>query len=208
MPGFGIFGGAAIVALLVLIGAPALAGMAQWWDILLIVVGLLLVAIELFILPGFGFTGVAGVICLLVGLVFTFISGDVTSKQGQGELFTGLLTVLTSMFASGIAIWFISRQIHTLPLVNRLILHTELRDESGAGGAGSAGLLEAMGAAQRALQPGDLGHAETDLRPSGRANVNGRLVDVKSVGSYIDKGTPIRVVSVGRFVIEVEEARG
>lgn len=205
-PGLGIFGGAAVVALLLLVGAPALAGMATWWPILLIVLGLLLVAAELFVIPGFGITGVAGVISLMVGLVWTFVSSDVTTSTGQSELLNGLLVVLTSVFVAGIAIWFISRQIHSLPLINRLILHTELRDaDSASGTAGGVGLLEAMGGPQRALQSGDLGVAETDLRPSGRANINGRLVDVKSAGPYIEKGTAIRVLSVGRFVIEVEE---
>ena len=57
------------------------------------------------------------------------------------------------------------------------------------------------------LQAGDLGIAETDLRPSGRADFNGRLVDVKSVGAYIERGTRLRVASVGPFGIEVEDAR-
>ncbi|MCH6551570.1 MAG: hypothetical protein IH804_06100 [Planctomycetes bacterium] len=48
---------------------------------------------------------------------------------------------------------------------------------------------------------------KSPIRPAGRADFGGRLVDVKSIGSYIDQGTPIRVVSVGRFVIEVEEAK-
>ena len=203
-PGFGVFGSAAIVSLLILIGAPALVDMAQWWDILLVVGGLLLIAVELFILPGTGIAGVAGVICLLVGLIGTFVSDDVTSMGGQDELWVGLITTLTSMFIAGIGIWFISRQIHSMPLFNQLILNTELKDESSNS---NAGLLEAMGNAPRpALNTGDLGIAETDLRPSGRANINGRLLDVQSSGGYIERGSPIRVVNVGRFVIEVEEA--
>ena len=53
---------------------------------------------------------------------------------------------------------------------------------------------------------GDTGVASTDLRPAGRGEFGGKLFDVKSVGSFIDAGSPIRVVSAGRFVIEVEEA--
>jgi membrane-bound serine protease (ClpP class) len=205
-PGFGVFGVTAIVALLILVGAPALAGLAQWWDILLIALGLLLVAVELFILPGFGVTGVLGVVCLLIGIVGTFIAGGIATPEGQTQLWTGLLTTLTAAFLGGVGIWLVSRQIHTLPLLNRLILHTELRAVPEAGSAtATGGLLQAMRAAQRALQPGDTGVAETDLRPAGRANINGKLVDVQSVGTYIEKGATVRVVSVGRYVIEVEE---
>lgn len=204
-PGLGIFGATALAALLLLIGAPYLAGMAEWWDILLIVVGLLLVVIELFLLPGMGIPGIIGVLCLLVGMVGTFITGDVTTSGGQSQLWTGLATTLTAVFAAGVIIWFISRQLHSFPVLNQIILTTELKDSSDAERS-SSGLLQAMGTVQPALEAGMTGIAETDLRPSGRANINGRMVDVSSVGPYIARGTPIRVVSVGRFVIEVEEA--
>ena len=206
MPGFGVFGTAAIVALLVLIGAPALAGMAQWWDILLIGVGLVLVVVELFILPGLGIAGVAGAICLLVGIVGTFVSADVSTVEGRDQMWTGFILTIISVFGAGVIIWLLSRTIHNVPLVNRLILHAELKNSGAAGAGEPMGLLQAMGASSPAIQMGALGVAETDLRPSGRAMVNGRMLDVKSVGSYINKGTPVRVVSVGQFVIEVEEA--
>ena len=206
MPGFGVFGTAAIVALLVLIGAPALAGMAQWWDILLIGVGLVLVVVELFILPGLGIAGVAGAICLLVGIVGTFVSADVSTVEGRDQMWTGFILTIISVFGAGVIIWLLSRTVHNVPLVNRLILHAELKNGGAAGAGEPMGLLQAMGASSPAIQMGALGVAETDLRPSGRALVNGRMLDVKSVGSYINKGTPVRVVSVGQFVIEVEEA--
>jgi len=82
--------------------------------------------------------------------------------------------------------------------------------ELGSGGRSGegGGMLEAMGAAtSRALEPGEKGVAETDLRPAGKAKFNDRMIDVKSVSEFIERGTPVRVVSVGRFVIEVEDAR-
>jgi membrane-bound ClpP family serine protease len=204
-PGFGVFGAASGVALLVLIGAPYLAGMAQWWDIMLIALGLILVAAEFFVIPGFGVAGVAGAICLLVGLVGTFVSGDVTTAQGKDELFTGIVSTLAALFAASVGIWFISRQLNSFPLLNRLILRAEVAGR-GRPGEGGVGLLEAMAEPQRALKVGDLGVAETDLRPAGRGSFEGRMVDVQSPGLYIEKGSAIRVISVGRYVIEVEEA--
>jgi hypothetical protein len=196
-PGLGVFGATALVALAILVGAPYLVGMAGWWEILLIVVGLVLVMAELFVIPGLGIAGIAGTMCVLAGLIGTFVSGDLAGR-GQPELWTGVVTTLTSFFAAGVIIWFISRQMHTIPVVNRIVLRAELTTDGGA--------ASAMGSRPRALEPGDLGVVETDLRPAGRVNFEGRLVDVKSVGPFIEKGAPVRVVSVGRFVIEVEEA--
>ncbi len=203
-PGVGVFGATAFVSLLVLIGAPWLAGMAQWWEIMLIMLGLLLVAAELFVIPGFGVAGILGALCLLVGLVGTFVSGDLRTPTGQSELVVGLVATLTSLFAAGVVLWLVAKQMETLPVLGRFVLKTELGAADRGEGAG-LGLLEAMGQARRALEPGDLGVAATDLRPAGRASFQGRPVDVKSVSTYIERGSPVRVVSVGRFVIEVEE---
>ena len=203
-PGLGVFGAAAGVSLLIVIGAPWLTGMAQWWEIMLIIVGIGLVGVELFIIPGFGVAGITGAGCVLVGLVGTFVSDDLSTSAGQAGLIQGLAATLTALLAAGIGGWLLFRQLETLPLLGRFILRTEVGEPTGP--VVATGLLEAMGAAQHALGAGDVGVAETDLRPSGRASFEGRLADVQSVGDYIERGTRVRVVSVGRFSIEVEEA--
>lgn len=203
-PGVGVFGAAAGVALLLLIGAPALAGLAQWWDILLIIAGLVLVLAELFLIPGTGIPGAIGVVCLLVGLVGTFVSGDIGSAQGQSELWTGLLGTLMSVFVAGMVMWFVSKHIHSMPYLNRIVLNTELSSAGNQFGS-AAGLLESMGEPAAKLRVGERGLAETDLRPAGKAAFDGRLLDVQSSGGYIDKGSPVRIVSIGRLMIEVEE---
>ncbi|MHC4966339.1 MAG: NfeD family protein [Planctomycetota bacterium] len=200
-PGLGVFGATAGLSLLIVIGAPYLAGMAQWWEIMLILVGLGLIALELFIIPGFGVPGIGGAACVLVGLVGTFVSDDLSTQAGQSELLAGVTATFTALLASGIGAWLLFRQIETLPVLGRFILKAELGQTEGGG----PGLLEAIGGGERPLEAGSVGMAETDLRPAGRADFDGRLVDVKSVGAYIDRGTRVRVVSVGRFAIEVEE---
>jgi membrane-bound serine protease (ClpP class) len=201
-PGLGVFGATAAVSLLVLIGAPWLAGMAQWWEILLIAAGLVLVAIELFVLPGFGLPGLAGIACLLVGIVGTFVSSDLGTEEGQSQLASGLVATMTALGTGGVAAWLLFRHLERVPMFSRLILKTEV----GPAQAGGEGLLAALTQAAQPLRPGDTGVAETDLRPSGRASFGGRLVDVRSAGAYIERGTPIRVMTVGRFAIEVERA--
>jgi membrane-bound serine protease (ClpP class) len=204
-PGFGFFGAASLLALLVLIGAPYLAGLAQWWDLLMIVAGILLIAVEILVIPGFGFAGILGAVSLLVGLVGTFISGDLSSPVGQRELLTGIGSTLTAIFAAGVGIWLISRQIHTFPVLARLTLNAEIGERGRGARNENVGLLQAMGKPQRAFEIGDEGIAATDLRPAGRGDFAGRMVDVQSPGRYIERGRPIRVISVGRYVIEVEE---
>ena len=204
-PGMGAFGLTAAVALLIVIGAPWLTGMAQWWEIALIIAGLGLFALELFVVPGFGLAGVAGAGCVLVGLVGTFITADIRSPAGQRELLQGLGVTCTAVFAAGVVCWLLFRQIDTIPVLGQFILKSQLASSDDEPAAQS-GLLDALRGSQRPLEPGDKGMVQTDLRPAGRANFGGRPVEVTSVTGYIDKGAPVRVVSVGRFVIEVEKA--
>jgi membrane-bound serine protease (ClpP class) len=212
-PGMGVFGLTAVVALLLLIGAPWLAGLAQWWQLLAILLGLALIGVELFILPGMGFTGLLGVALLLCGFVGTFLTDSLQTQQGRDDLMTGLAGTLAGIFAAGVGMWLISRHIRSLPMFERLILRTELHGGEPHSGPGSTieadrrvGLLESIAAPQRVLSPGDMGTAITDMRPAGRAEFHGRIVDVQSAGSFIDRGRPVRVVNVSRFMIEVEEA--
>ncbi len=172
----------------------------------MIILGLGLIAVELFVIPGFGVAGVAGAGCVLVGIVGTFVSDSLATEAGQSDLVHGLVATFTALATAGVAAWLLFRHLETIPLFGRFILRTEIGAASGPGNA-SVGLLESIGPSPTPLEAGDIGVAETDLRPAGRANFDGRPVDVKSVSDYIDRGRRVRVVSVGRFAIEVEEAQ-
>ena len=61
------------LALALLVGVPLLTGYAQWWEIIVILIGVALLALELFVLPGFGVAGILGLVCILFGLIMTFV---------------------------------------------------------------------------------------------------------------------------------------
>jgi len=209
-PGLGVFGAAALAALLLLVGAPALIGMAQWWTLGAILVGLLLIGVELFVIPGIGVTGFLGAIALLTGLVGTFITGDISSISGQAELWTGVITTLSAIVIATIFIWFISRKMGTSVFFDRIVLKGEVTGTSRREDIGDTAPQTLLGAMARprqsSVQVGEIGTAHTDLRPAGRADINGRLLDVQAIGSFIEKGSSVRVVDVGRYTIDVEEA--
>jgi membrane-bound ClpP family serine protease len=198
-PGVGVFGATALVSALLLLGAPYLVGMAQWWDLLLVAMGVVLVAVELLLIPGFGVAGVVGVLALLIGLIGTFVTGDLGSPQAQGQLVTGLITTLTAFFVAGIGVWLLARHLESFPLLDRIVLRAQVGDEAGRG------ILASMQAPPQRLEPGTVGSAATDLRPAGRGRFGASLVDVQSGGAYVPQGAPIRVVSADRFQIIVEE---
>ncbi|TVQ52264.1 MAG: hypothetical protein EA377_10665, partial [Phycisphaerales bacterium] len=125
-PGTGMFGLAALIALLLLFGAPILMGMAVWWGLLLVVIGIALVLVELLMLPGVGVVGIAGLLSLLCGMVGVFVTGGLDTAQGQQQLLLGLVAVLTAFFGAGIIIWLLARQMKSIPILSHLVLRTEL----------------------------------------------------------------------------------
>jgi membrane-bound ClpP family serine protease len=119
--------------------------------------------------------------------------------------------VITALFAAGVAIWLISRQVKSIPVLDQLILRTELTPV--AAGMPTSQHFPGMETddevgpvSPQGIRKGDVGIAHTDLRPAGRGDFDGRIVDVQSPGGFIEKGTPIRVIEIGRYVIDVEES--
>lgn len=195
MPGTGLFAAGSTVAILILIGAPWLVGLAQWWDILLVFLGLALIATELLLIPGTLVPGIAGAFMLLAGLVGTFVSGDMTSTEMVDSIFRGMLIVFTAVIASIAIIWWLGSRIQGSRFARKFVLETN---------------ADAMRAAQgrstpsNAIDIGTEGVAITDLRPAGRIQCGEAVIDAVSSGRWIRKGDAVRIVK-NDMVIEVEK---
>lgn len=153
----------------------------------LLIVGFTLLGVELFVIPGFGITGILGIAGLLAGVTLGWIQYG--ALWGVALLGASLLVTLVA-----VAVLLKSR------VGKRLVL------ESSLAGAVAVPSKEA----ERLL--GAEGVAVTMLRPSGSAEFAGERVEVETDGAYIAKGTPVRVVAVklGRVVVEeaTDEAPG
>lgn len=200
-PGYGTFGAAAVAAMAVLLAAPLLIGLAEWWTAMLVVGGLALVALELFVIPGVGAIGVVGGLLMFTGLVGTFLGPDPLGSANRADMIQGLTVTGAAFFAAAIIIWLLLRMLPELPLAKRFVLAAEV------GGSGSDS-VEPLPQAPRAtlgVSKGDRGVASTDLRRSGRIELNGAFLDAQSISAFIDKGTPVRVVAVEGSTVLVEE---
>jgi len=207
-PGVGVPGSIGAVALIILLGAPALSGMAQWWDIMFVLIGLALIAVEVFIIPGFGIAGILGVLVLGLGFVGTFIAPDPgggllpSSPEAQQQALRGLLTLLVAVFGGTVGVYFLYKQFNTLPVLSRLVLSTNSNTTEDV----STTMLTAM-APVKDDRPkrGAVGAALTPLRPSGRARFDGRVFEVVSGHGIIEPNEEIIVKSADAFSIVVEK---
>lgn len=208
-PGLTVPSVIAAAALVLLLAPPALIGMAGWWEFVAIGIGVVLLGLEIFVLPGFGLFGILGVVALFAGLLGTFIpaGGSMADPGTQQELFHGATIILLAVITAGVGMYLIGRHFNRLPLLDRLVLGSAPADEEEQGALADAELLRAAVRDDRALAVGMRGVAVTALRPAGTAEIDGRLVDVVAGLGILDPGTPVRVVSVERFRVVVEEDR-
>ncbi len=204
-PGVGLAGGVALAALALLIGPPALVGAAAWWALVTILAGIALIILELFVLPGFGLLGLAGMIALFVGLVGAVIGPGPLfpdSPSRSQDLLYALSTVLLSGASAGVAIFFITRYHGSIPIMNKLVLSAQSGNTTER-----EGLLTAMEPAKShaLVKVGDTGITTNPLHPSGTAEFSGRLVDVVAALGFIEPGRPVRVIEASAFRVVVSE---
>ncbi len=173
--GFGIAGFIGIVALTLYFTGGLMAGYAGWIAVALFVLSLVLMALELFVIPGFGVAGVLGVISLVAAVIMVAPSFGVAMLQlGIALLVLIALVVISLKVGKTRRIW------------NKLILHTKEGTDEGY-----------------LSQPPDwngylgmIGVVLTPLRPSGAVDINGLRVDVVTEGSFIPVGQRIKVIKV------------
>ncbi len=195
-PGFGLPGGVALVALILFLGAPYMAGFTVTWEIVAILLGIALLAVEVFVIPGFGVAGIAGIVLLVIGLLSSFIP---TEPRPQPEfehwpqwptlplsfdyLKHGLWALAGGMTGSLIGMAVLARFLPRVPIAGRLIAPNPTREQ-----------ITVDDPYDGAAQVGDIGKSEGPLRPAGKARFGATLVDVVSEGEYIDGATRVEVI--------------
>jgi membrane-bound serine protease (ClpP class) len=188
-PGFGIFGIIGIVCLAIVFFSHFAIGLADYTELLIIIVGLGLLLVEIFVLPGFGIIGIAGLLFIALGLILS-LQGFVLPKPEfpwQGRLLsTNIIKVFFSITGSFIIVAIIFRYVFpALGFVHKgPYLMTDLHDAKADSGS------------ELTLQIGASGTANTILRPAGKATINGGLYDVVTEGDFINRGDAITVTEV------------
>lgn len=203
-PGLILPGSVAAVALFALLAPSFLIGMAGWWEVAAIVGGIVLILLEVFVIPGFGVTGIVGILALFGGLIGVFVphgSGGLfpDTPQAREELLYGFTTVVLSAATAGVGMYLLAKHFGSLPLLGRLVLKTP--ENVDGDGAGMFGAIDPSGIG---LRPGMTGIAITPLRPSGRMQVGDKIIDAVADLGWIPSGATVRIVSATAFRIGVE----
>jgi len=188
-PGIGFALGASVVAALLYFAPLYLEGMAENWELILFIVGIILIMVEVFAIPGFGVAGVAGIIAVITGLTLSMVDNVVFEDpeftgEGLGLLLRSLSLVLVSMLLGLILSLWVTRKLLTSTAFDNLSLKSEQRIEEGYVGVET----------EQDNLVGETGIAHTVLRPSGHVKIQDKLYDAKSEYGFIEKGEAVKVV--------------
>ena len=214
-PGHGMAEVFAAALLAVLVGVPLLTGHAQWWEIIAILIGVVLLALELFVIPGFGVAGITGALLIVGGLLMTFVAPEPgrspislpSTGMGWSALRNGLLVMIGGMLGAVLLSAWIRKYLPKLPYFRRMVLTTSV-GSSATAMAGSLTNIDPMD-----LHPavGATGKAVTDLKPGGTVEFkdsggNVHAIGVISDGHYVPRGSTVVVLEVAGNNIVVCDA--
>lgn len=190
-PGLGLPIIIAIIGALLFFAPHYLEGLAQHWEILIFLVGVLLLMLEIFVIPGFGVAGISGIILIFTAFILTMVfnvgfkfnfnpSLDAAAQVGT----SALIVVLGTTAGFFLSLWLGKKLITADTRFGSLALKTELETDKG------------FSAQDLRMQQyvGRTGVASTFMRPAGKINIDGEILEATSEHGLIDKGAEIVVV--------------
>ena len=185
-PGVGFPIIASIIALILYLTPYYLNGVAENWEIVLFFLGIILIVVEVFVIPGFGIFGVSGLIISVSSLILIMLNNDMFDFTFviSRDIMNASLSVLISVFAFGILILFGGLRFTNSKAFKNISLD-KTQDSS-------------MGYISNKYPDnlvGKIGNAYTVLRPSGKIIIDEEIYDATSSGGFIEKNSKVKVVS-------------
>ena len=213
-PGFGIPGMVGVIAFLLVFGSSALLGRVGSLEILLFLIGIGLLAVELFVLPGFGVVGVSGIIVIGLSLMLSMQDFVIPNLDWEWALFgRNAMVVFAALLASVVGIAIVALTGPKIRMFNVLTLKTQITGTAGGPDpdspaarayAATRPVTSNLADFDLALEDeevfaslvGKTGVADSVLRPAGKALIEGRIFAVEADNEFIDADASIMVTRV------------
>lgn len=186
-PGIGFPSAAAVIAALLYFAPLYLEGLAANWEILVFIIGVILLAVEIFAIPGFGVTGISGIILIVSALVLSLVEniGFDFNPVSASRITEAVLIVFASFLIGTALSVFLGFRFLNSSLFGRLALNTVQESSQG---------FTAVDVVSGKSLIGKTGTAFTVLRPAGKILVDGEVYDATALTGYIEKGETVKVV--------------
>lgn len=195
-PGLGLPGLVAVICFAIIFGSRFLVGLATWWEVALFAVGIVLLMIEIFVIPGFGVTGIAGILLILIGLFAILVPNRPDELPWPKHnidfelLSEGTLALSLGFIGFAIVAYFLAKFLpKTGPFAGLVLARAK---------GGETMQIDMTAPADKTgkLNIGDTGVATTKLRPAGQGRFGHAIVDIVAEGDFIEKGCKIKVILI------------
>jgi membrane-bound serine protease (ClpP class) len=198
-PGIGLPLAIAVSAALLYFIPYYLNGLAENWEILVFVIGIILLAVEFFVVPGFGVFGVAGIVLTLGSLVLGMLPNEAFDFEWvpTTQLLEALLTVvLAALAAIGMVFWLTPKVNEWGAFKHLALATTHDRSQGFTASVYPENII------------GKIGTVHSRLRPSGKIELEGEIYDAYSRGEFLEKGEVIEVISTEGTSLRVKKWEG
>lgn len=201
--GTGAFAIGSFLCMALFFWSRVLGGTADSLELMLFVIGIGLLLLEIFVIPGFGVFGVVGILLMLVSVIMasqTFVGAIDPERDilAATKTLTGLGGAIAAVIVTGLVL---SRFLPSIPLLRDMVLAPPSADAGSPVPKLRPELVDEQGALI-----GKTGRAVTMLRPSGKVEIDGRLVEVTSEGGFIAEGSEVEVIHASKQRIVVRSA--
>jgi len=198
-PGVGLPGLVAVICFTIIIGSKYLIGLANWLEVALFVLGILLLLIEFLVLPGFGIAGFTGIICIFAGLFGMLIKNPPDKLPWPQDAiawsdFTwGVIGLALGFAGFIIVVWLLSKYLPQIQFLSGLSLAPTAPKQ---GGVIQVSMTTSPESQTASVKIGDIGKVVSKLRPTGKARFGDAIVDVVAEGDFLDKGTKVEIIEI------------
>lgn len=195
-PGVGFPLLAAIVAGVLYLTPYYLNGLAEHWEILLFILGIVLIGLEVFVIPGFGVTGISGIVLVFLSLILIMVNNqnfDFTFVPSE-QLMQSLVSVLIGMIGAVVVIALTWNRVLGSRALQRMVLSNTFHSNEGYRSANNTDHLI-----------GKTGIAHTRMNPSGRIMIEDTLYDAQARDGFIEKGDTVQVIDQSTFSLRVKK---
>ncbi|HBK88389.1 MAG: NfeD family protein [Cyclobacteriaceae bacterium] len=195
-PGIGFPLFAAVIALVLYLVPYYLNGLAEYWEILALLAGLVLLAVEIFILPGFGVAGVLGIAFTVGSLILIMLNNDFFNFDfvPLGDIVVAMFATLGGISGSVLLLFLGGARLSQTRAFSRIALTDTQQAEKGYTSTTHSASLQ-----------GKVGTAFTVLRPSGKVLIDDVVYDAFTRGEYLEQGDPVEVISTESSTLRVRK---
>lgn len=192
--GMGFAGAVSVVAAVLYFMPMFISGTLAPWVVIVFIIGIVALALEIFVIPGFGIAGIAGILCILISLLGAMLHSDSINGIEVGEIWAPFGTLFAGIIFAVAGVLLLTSKYGPKKLQRMAALTTQLGDKEGFIGVDMT--------PEKLI--GKEAVAMTDLRPAGKVIIDDKVYDASSTGEFIHRHSKVKVVRYEAAQIYVE----